>query len=98
MKRLLVSALSVAFGTFMFFTYAVLGMAGEDPIFAESCPLPSFSGPSHYSGYIGAMAVDREYNDLGRVVDVMSGGSSDEWVGFLIVSSCLPGMNGRHRQ
>jgi len=95
MNKLLALALSAVFGMSMFFTYAGPVMAGEGMMAGESCPLPSFTGPSQYSGYMGALALDREQNELGRVVDVTTGGGSDQWVDFLIVSSCLPGMNGR---
>ena len=97
MKKLLVLVISVGFGMSMFFTYALPAMAaeGEGMMAGETCPLPSFNGPSHDNGYLGALAVDREYKDLGRVVDVLSTGGNDGWITFLIVSSCLPGMNGR---
>jgi hypothetical protein len=69
-------------------------MASEDAMWLDGpCPNPAVTGPSHNSGYLGAMAVDREYNGLGRVIDVTSG--SDGTVNFLIVSSCLPGMGDR---
>ena len=103
MKKLLVLAISMVFGMSMFLTYAVPVMAGDDMGISESCPMPSmkganqytFGGTSHKSGYMGALAVDRQYNDLGRVVDVLTGGGSEGGVDFLVVSSCLPGMNGR---
>ena len=91
MKKLWVLAISAIFGVSMFFAYAMPAMADEDmPSLGATCPFPSFTGPSHDSGYLGAMAVDREYNELGRVIEVMSG--SEGTVNFLIVSSCLPGM------
>jgi hypothetical protein len=69
-------------------------MAGDDMMWlGASCPIPSFTGPSHDSGYLGAMAVDRQYNELGRVIDVTAG--TEGMVNFLIVSSCLPGMGDR---
>jgi len=97
MKKLLVLVISVVFGMSMFFTYALPAMAaeGEGMMAGETCPLPSFSGPSHDSGYLGALAVDREYKDLGRVVDVLSTGGNDGWITFLVVSSCLPGNSGK---
>ena len=89
MKKNSVLAISVMLGMAMFFTCGVPAMAAEDAMWFDGpCPAPSFTGASHNSGYLGAVAVDREYNGLGRVIDVTSG--SDGTVNFLIVSSCLP--------
>jgi hypothetical protein len=95
MKKLLALAMSVVFGGSMFFAYAVPAMAGEYTMAqGASCPMPSFiTGPSHDSGFLGALALDRRGNELGRVIDVTVGGGG--MVNFLVVYSCLPGMNGK---
>jgi hypothetical protein len=92
MKKLLVLTIAVVLGMSMFVAYAVPEAAGEYTI-AEglSCATPSFSGPSFGSGYMGAMVLDPQDNELGRVFDVMS--ADEGTINFLIVSSCLPGMN-----
>ena len=45
------------------------------------------------SGLLGAMVLNKDHEALGRVIDVS--GSASGGINFLIVSSCLPGMNGQ---
>jgi len=45
------------------------------------------------SGLLGALVLNKDHEALGRVVDVS--GSPNGGINFLIVSSCLPGMNGQ---
>src|SRR5271157_3560112 len=92
MKKLLVSAIAVVFGMSMFVAYAVPATAGEDTTAqGASCPTLSFSGPSYGSGYMGAIVLDPQDNELGRVFDVMS--AEEGSINYLIVYSCLPGMS-----
>jgi hypothetical protein len=61
-------------------------------------PVPSSANEAWGKGYnpsglVGAVALSPGLNELGRVVDVMD--SPEGGINFLIVSSCLPGMNGR---
>ena len=93
MKKHFVLAVSVMFGVFMFFTVAGYALAGEDMMAkGESCPLDwSMTRPAQFSGYIGALVLDRDNHELGRIVDVTSG--PDDAVNFFIIYSCLPGMS-----
>jgi hypothetical protein len=91
MKKLLILAISVVFGMSMFFAYAGPATAGEEMMAqGAACANPSFSGASHDSGYMGALVLDPQNNELGRVFDVTSG--IDGQINFLVVYSCLPGM------
>jgi len=92
MKRIWFLAIAVVFGLSMFFTYAGPAAASEDTMAqGASCTIPSFSGASHDSGYLGALVLDPQGNELGRVFDVMS--ASEGTADYLIVYSCLPGMS-----
>ncbi len=90
MKKVLILAISVVFGMSMFFAYAGPALAGDTMAQGTSCALPSFTGPSHDSGYMGARVLDPQDNELGRVFDVTAG--ADGAINFLVVYSCLPGM------
>jgi len=80
-------------GVFMLFAYAGYALAGAETMArGESCPLDwSAAGPAQFSGYIGALALDRDKHELGRVVHVAYESSGDT-VRFLIISSCLGDM------
>ena len=92
MKKYFGLAIAVVFGMSMFVAYAVPAAAGEDTMAqGASCPTLSFSGPIFGSGYMGAIVLDRQDNELGRVFDLMS--SDEGTINYLIVSSCLPGMS-----
>ena len=92
MKKLLGLAMAVVFGMSMFFTYVGPAAAGEESMAqGASCAFPSFSGPSYDSGYIGALVLDPQNNELGRVIDVMSPGEGT--INYFVVSSCLPAMS-----
>ena len=94
MKKLWVLAIGVTLGVSILFSYAMPATADDDmPGLGATCPTAAFTGPTHDSGYVGAMAMDRQYNELGRVIDVTAG--SEGSVNFLIVSSCLEGMEGK---
>ncbi len=87
--RLAVSAMA---GFLMLFTYAGYALAGEETMAkGESCPLDwSMSGPAQFSGYIGALVLDRDKHEVGRVVNVTS--STDGAINFLVIYSCLADM------
>ena len=92
MNKLLALAISLVFGMSMFFAFAGPATAGEDTMMqGTSCAIPSFSSPSQNSEYLGALVLDSQNNELGRVVDVTAG--TDGAVNFLVVYSCLPGMS-----
>ena len=92
MKKISALAIAVVFGMSMFFAYAGPAAAGEGTMAqGASCGFPSFTGPSHDSGYLGARVMDTEGNELGRVFDLISG--DEGMVNYFIVYSCLPGMS-----
>jgi hypothetical protein len=93
MRKLWVLTISVMLGVSLFLAHAGSVMAGEGTMAkGEACPLDwSAARPSQFSGFIGALALDRDKNELGRVVDVTVG--PDGTANFLIIYSCLPGMS-----
>ncbi len=108
MKRFISWALALLFGFAMFGVYAA--PAGAQSMGQGACPgYPAWTMAHDWNAYdwdmgydrtglIGSVALSRDLEELGRVVEVMAGTSPDprrEGVNFLIVSSCLPGMEGR---
>lgn len=85
-------AASAIVGVFMLFTYAGYALAGGETMAkGESCPLNwSMSGPAQFSGYIGALVLDRDKQELGRVVHVTF--DSRDAINSLIIYSCLGDM------
>jgi hypothetical protein len=92
MEKIHLLAASALVGVFMVFTYAGYGLAGGETMAkGETCPLDwSASGPAQFSGYIGALVLDRDKQELGRVVHVTH--DSREAINFLIIYSCLGDM------
>ncbi len=99
MNRLWFFAMSLLFGAAMVFTSTGYSWAGEMAMGqGESCAVdfansmtqtPRISGLPG-GGFIGALVLDRDNHELGRIVDVTAG-ANDE-VNFFIIYSCLPGM------
>ncbi len=85
-------AASAIIGFFMVFTYVGYALAAEEAMAqGESCPVDySMSRPAQFSGYIGALALDRDKHELGRVVNVSEG--TDGAIHFLVIYSCLGDM------
>lgn len=101
MKKLWFLAMSLLFGFATVFSYAgyALAAAEQDTMMGESCPVadlpfamtqpPRISGFNN-GGFIGATVLDRDNQEIGKVVDVTAGPHGE--VNFLIIYSCLPGM------
>ena len=81
-------------GASMFLGYASPTWGGEMSMAGSACPTDtSWSKPEDMSGLIGSLVLDQNNQELGRVVGVRYD-NQGETTSFLIVSSCLPGMNG----
>lgn len=78
----------------IFWVYASPAWAAEGNMAQSGCPeIMASIRPDDMSGLVGALVLDQHNEELGRVVDVS--GSHDGGIDFLIVSSCLPGMDGQ---
>ncbi len=100
MKKLWFLAISFLFGTAMVFSSIGYSWAGEGAMSSgASCPVtfanseiqPPVINGYNDGGYIGATVLDRDHQELGKVVDVTAGPNGG--INFLIIYSCLPGMS-----
>ena len=86
--------LVLLFGASMFLVSAMPAFAAEESMAQTACPFDtSWSRADLTSGLIGALVLDREGQDVGRVISVTA--DNQGTINFLIVSLCLPGMSDR---
>ena len=91
MKKNWALGFALVLGASMFLALAVPTGAEEQSMGQSTCALDtSWSKPFYSSDLFGALVLDQDRQELGRVVGVTVD-SKGELTDFLIVSSCLPG-------
>jgi hypothetical protein len=94
-KKLWALGMALLFGASMFWSYPASTWAAEKDMAQSVCRV--YESPIQYpeiSGLRGNAVMDQNGQELGRVASVtfeVSGGTTN----FIIVSSCLPGMEGK---
>ncbi len=95
MNKIWALGFALLLGGSLFVGYAIPTWAEEQPMAEGTCALDThFIVPEDVSGLIGALVLDQNREELGRVVGVEYS-SDEDLTNFLIVSSCLPGMSER---
>lgn len=94
-KKGLLLGLALLFGASMFLVSAMPAFAAEDSMAQSACPFDRSWSRAYLpgGGFIGALVLDREGEDVGRVIDVTT--NNQGTINFLIVSLCLPDMSDR---
>ena len=91
MNKIWALGFALVLGASMFFVFAVPTWAEEESMGQSTCALDtSWKKPAYSSDLFGALVLDQDRQELGRVVGVTVD-SQGELTDFLIVSSCLPG-------
>lgn len=94
MKKNWALGFALVLGAFMLLGYAVPSWADGQSMAQGACALDTSRSKSAYgSDLFGALVLDQNREELGRVVEVTVDSKGD-LTNFLLISSCLPGMNG----
>ena len=94
MKKIWALGFALVLGASMFLGFAVPTWAEETSMAQGACALDtSWNKPAYGGDLFGALVLDQNREELGRVVEVAVDSKGD-LTNFLLISSCLPGMNG----
>ncbi len=95
MKRIWALGFALVLGVSMFLGYSVPTWAEEQNMGQAACALDtSWKEPSIANELFGVLALDQNREELGRVVGVSFADHEEYVTNFILISSCLPGMNG----
>ncbi len=95
MKRIWTLGFALVVGVSMLLAYSAPTWAEEQNMDQSACALDtSWKEPSIASELFGVLALDQNKEELGRVVGVSFSDTEEYVTNFILISSCLPGMNG----